>query len=104
MGIQPGGSTVKTPKVSWRVLYAMLPLAGVLLVWADLETPTAGWRELAELAVSLGILGAMALWVRANRIALTRAGRADIPAEAGEDTTGTPVRPRALLALSKRAA
>jgi hypothetical protein len=65
-----GGMTVKTPKMHWWLLYALLPLAGVLLVWADLEAPTAAWRELAELAVSLWVLGAMALWVRANRIEL----------------------------------
>ena len=105
VGIQPRGeSTVKTSKANWRVLYALLPLAVVLLVAADLEAPTAAWRKLAELAVSLGILGVMALWVRANLIALALEGRADITAQAVEDTTGTPAHPRALLALSKRAA
>jgi hypothetical protein len=95
---------VKTSKANWRVLYALLPLAVVLLVAADLEASTAGWRRLAELGVSLGFLGVMALWVRANRIALALEGRADITAQAVEDTTGTPAHPHALLALNKRAA
>ena len=95
---------MKTLKANWWVLYALLPLAVVLLVAANLEAPTAAGRKLLELAVSLGTLGAMALWMRANRIAMALEGRADITAEAGGDTTKIQGRPRTLPMLRKRAA
>jgi hypothetical protein len=60
----------KNPKPNWWRLYALLPLLTALLVGADLLAPSAGWRTLAECAASLVIIGAIALWVRTNRVAL----------------------------------
>lgn len=55
---------------AWWLLYALLPLGAALLVAADLASPSAGWRIFAECTASLLILGAIALWVHANRAAL----------------------------------
>jgi hypothetical protein len=65
----------KNPKPNWWRLYALLPLSAVLLVGADLVAPSAGWRMVAEGAAALLILGLMALWVRANRLALALPGK-----------------------------
>lgn len=65
----------KNPKPNWWRLYALLPLSVVLLVGADLVAPSAGWRMVAEGAAALLILGLMALWVRANRLALALPGK-----------------------------
>jgi hypothetical protein len=65
---------MKDPKPKWWLLYAVVPLALLLLIAADLTSPSGGWRKFAEGMASLGIMGAMALWVRANRVALTLLG------------------------------
>jgi hypothetical protein len=54
----------------WGRLYAVFPLAVVLLVAAHLSAPSPPEREVAEGLASLLIIGALALWVRANRLAL----------------------------------
>ena len=72
---------MKNPKPIWWLLYALVPLALVLLIAADLASPSDGWRQFAEGMACLGIMGAMALWVRANRVALTLLGGSR---EAGE--------------------
>jgi hypothetical protein len=64
-----------TPKPRWWLLYAVLPLAAVLLVAAERLSPSAGWRMIAEGSASLLIIGLVALWVRANRLALAAAGK-----------------------------
>ncbi len=61
---------MKTPKPKWWLLYAVLPLGAALLVAAELVAPTAGWQEFTQGLASLIIIGAMALWVHANRVAL----------------------------------
>lgn len=61
---------MRNPKPTWWLLYSVVPLATALLIAADLLSPTTGWRQLADGVVSLAILGAIALWVRANRVAL----------------------------------
>jgi hypothetical protein len=61
---------MKAPKPKWWRLYAVLPLGAALLVGADLVAPSAGWRAFTEVLVSLATLGAIALWLRANRVAL----------------------------------
>ncbi len=61
---------MKTPRPKWWQLYAVLPLGAALLVAAELVSPTAGWRELTDGLASLVVIGAMALWVHANRVAL----------------------------------
>ena len=61
---------MKNPKPAWWLLYALLPLAAVLLIAAAIECPSAGGRECLEGMVSLAVIGAIAVWVRANRVAL----------------------------------
>jgi hypothetical protein len=89
-------------KPRWELLYA-LGLCGVaLIIVATRISAAAGWLGLFEGTAAGATLGAMGCWVRANRLALAMASRADITAETPEDTTGMPVRPRALLTVSKR--
>ena len=71
---------MKTPKPKWWLLYAVLPLGATLLVGAELLSPSAGWRMFAEGLASMTVLCAIALWVRANRLALALR---DEPSEAG---------------------
>ena len=61
---------MKNPKPKWWLLYAVVPIGLALLVAADLASPSDGWRQVAEGVASLVILGATALWVRMNRVAL----------------------------------
>jgi energy-converting hydrogenase Eha subunit C len=61
---------MKNPKPTWWMLYALLPLALVLLVVAHRWLPVGSGRALVEAVVSLVVIAAMALWVRANRLAL----------------------------------
>ena len=61
---------MRAPKPRWGQLYALLPLGAALLVAAQLVAPTAGWQEFTEGLASLIIIGAIALWVHANRVAL----------------------------------
>jgi len=61
---------MKTPKPKWWLLYAVLPLGAALLALAELLSPSAGWRMFAEGLASMTVLCAVALWVRANRLAL----------------------------------
>jgi hypothetical protein len=68
---------MKSPKPKWWLLYAVLPLGAVLLVAADLVAPSAGWRLVAEGTATLVIIGLMACWVRANRLALALLGAAE---------------------------
>ncbi len=63
------------PQPAWRWLYAVIPLAVILFTVADAEAPTPGWRTLTETIGGLAVIAAMAAWVRANRLALTLAGR-----------------------------
>jgi len=72
---------VRTPKPKWWLLYSVVPMALVLLIAADLASPSAGWRQVAEGVASLVIMGAAALWVRMNRVALALLDRAP---ESGE--------------------
>ncbi len=62
---------MRSSRPAWWLLYALFPLAVVLLVAAHLASPSVGWRAIAEGTASLGVMGAMALWVRANRVALS---------------------------------
>ena len=68
---------MRNPTPKWWWLYAVLPCSAALLVAADLLAPSAGWRLVAEGTVALVVLGLMALWVRANRLALALLGAAE---------------------------
>ena len=61
---------MKNPKPTWSALYALLPFAFGLLVAVHHWSPDGVWRTLAQAVVTLAVIGAMALWVRANRVAL----------------------------------
>ena len=61
---------MRNPKPAWRLFYALLGIAFALLLVADLSSPSDGWRAFAEGVVSLALVGVIALWVRANRLAL----------------------------------
>jgi hypothetical protein len=58
------------PKPAWHVLYAVFAVTVLLFVVADVESPAGGWRILTECLGTALVIGAMALWVRANRAAL----------------------------------
>jgi hypothetical protein len=74
-------SKMRNPRPAWWILYALLPLGALLLVGVELAAPSAGWRAFTECLVSLAILGAIGLWLRANRIALALLG----PTSAGQE-------------------
>ncbi len=61
---------MSSPKPRWSLLYTMIPLALLLLLGARAGVPSAGWREVADCVVSLAVIGAMAVWLRLNRVAL----------------------------------
>ncbi len=65
---------MRNPRPAWWFLYALLLLAALLLVGVELAAPLAGWRAFIECLVSLAILAAIALWLRANRVALALLG------------------------------
>lgn len=73
-------------KPAWWLLYALLPLAAGLLVAAHLASATVAWREFTEGSVSLVVIGAMALWVRSNRVALAL-GSGQLEAAQSDETT-----------------
>lgn len=80
-----GKLKMRNSKPAWWLLYALLPVGAALLVAADVAAPSAGWRTFMECLVSLAILGAIALWLRANRVALALLGnplRAEQPLRA----------------------
>jgi len=63
-------------KLAWHTLYALVGVAVLVFVVANMVAPTEGWRTLTEYLGAALILGLMALWVRANRSALAVAGDA----------------------------
>ena len=76
---------MRNSKPAWWLLYTLLPVGAVLLVAAEVAAPSAGWRTFMECFVSLAILGAIALWLRANRVAIALLGnppRAEQPLRA----------------------
>ena len=66
---------VKNLRPKWWLLYAALPLGAALLVAADLVSPSAGGRVFTESLASLLTIGAIAIWVHANRVALALPGK-----------------------------
>jgi hypothetical protein len=92
------------PTPRWGLLYALGLVGVVLLIAGETLFGSAAARSVWDVAAAGVTLAAIKLWVQANRIALALGGRADMPTAAGADTTGTPARPAALPAGSKRAA
>jgi len=72
---------MRNPRPAWWMLYALLWLGALLLIGVELAAPSAGWRAFTECLVSLAILGAIGLWLRANRVALALLG----PTSAGRE-------------------
>ena len=91
-------------KPRWGALYTLGLLGGCLLIAGEVLFVSAIWRGVWDVATTGAVLGAMGLWVRANRLALALEGRSAITAEAPEATTGMPVRSRVLLTARKHAA
>ena len=61
---------MKNPRPNWWLLYGTLLLAVGLFAVVAYTNPSAGWRQLVEGLIVLAIFGALALWLRANRVAL----------------------------------
>jgi hypothetical protein len=75
----------KTPRPRWACLYASTTLLIGLLGLVESAVPDGAARRLLELVVTAMIFGAMALWVRLNRLALWRANERRLPARAHAD-------------------
>ena len=67
----------KHRRPAWWLLYAVLPLTGFLFWLADLVPATSGFRPVSELFATLMIFLAIALWLHANRLAMTLADYPD---------------------------
>ncbi len=67
----------KRRRPAWWLLYAVLPLTGLLFWLADLVPATSSFRSVSELFATLVIFLAIALWLRANRLAMTLADYPD---------------------------
>jgi hypothetical protein len=69
------------------LLYGLLPLCAALFALVEYVPSSGGLRTLAQAVVVVLVIGLSALWVRANRRALSRA-LSDSEVEAGpRDTT-----------------
>src|SRR5262245_22699146 len=80
----------RNPKACWGSLYLVVATRSGLLAVVDVAVPDGLARRMLEFAVVLAMLATMALWVRANRLALVLAN---------EDH---PARPQPLLAETAR--
>ena len=67
-------SSGTTPKPAWGWLCAVLPLAFALCALTEAMAVTGPARVVVELLVTLVVFGALALWVRTNRLALELIG------------------------------
>jgi hypothetical protein len=69
----------RAAKPRWRLLYFMVtPLLGVLGL-AEGGMAAGPARQVVEVVLTLLIFGAMALWVRVNRVAMMAAGERPAP-------------------------
>ena len=57
-------------KPRWARLYAVLPLALAALTAVELSAPQSALRTLLRYGIAVVAWGAIAAWVRANRVAL----------------------------------
>jgi hypothetical protein len=74
---------VKKPRWIW--LYALVPVAFLLLCGADLIPESGIWRVLAECCAVIAVCILAKTWVSANRLALTEMN-ARTPAESEADS------------------
>lgn len=92
-------------KPRWGTLYTLSFLGGCLLIAGEVFIGSTAWRGVWDFATAGSTLGAMGGWVRANRLALAMESCTAINKdEPSEDMTRTPMRPRTLSTLHKRAA
>lgn len=68
-----GSAARNRPRPAWHALYVLAAVAMLFFLAVDAESPTGGWRILMECLATLLIIGAMAVWVHANRAALALA-------------------------------
>ncbi|HSB82486.1 MAG TPA: hypothetical protein VLM91_27235 [Candidatus Methylomirabilis sp.] len=80
--VDPKRAVRPAPRPAWMLLYALLPLCLALLLLADRMSASGGLRTLAEGVVVVLVIGLAAVWVRANRCALSR-----IPRDSEADST-----------------
>ncbi len=66
-------STSQAPRPKWWLLYALLAVVLALFAAVAIVSPAGGWRTLAQCVSVVVIFGAMAAWVRSNRVALDQA-------------------------------
>jgi hypothetical protein len=59
---------------AWVALYVSVAIAAGPGGFGALAASTEDGRQMAALAMALGVMAAMAVWVRANRVALSRLG------------------------------
>jgi hypothetical protein len=86
------------------MLYALSFMGACLLIAGEVFFASTAWRSAWDLTTAGAILGAIKLWMQANRLALAMEGRADITTATPQDTTEMPGCPNALSTLRKRAA
>ena len=70
--VDPARAARPAPRPAWMLLYVLLPLCAALLLLADRVPAGGGLRALAEGGVVALVIGLAAVWVRANRPALSR--------------------------------
>jgi hypothetical protein len=63
----------QTPR--WGHLYLLLFATAVVSFAGEIAAPTDGWRRAVDIGAALAAFGAMALWLRANRLRLACQGR-----------------------------
>ena len=67
----------RNPKPRWGFLYVIVTALCGLLAVVEVAVPDGLARRTLEFAVVLAMLVGMALWVRANRLAIARANEQD---------------------------
>lgn len=59
----------------WGHLYLLLFAIAVVSFAAEIAAPTDGWRRAVDIGAAVAAFGAMALWLRGNRLRLACQGR-----------------------------
>jgi len=63
----------QTPR--WGHLYLLLFAIAIASFAGEIAAPTDGWRRAVDIGAAVAAFGAMALWLRANRLRLACQGR-----------------------------
>ena len=70
-----GTSNGVAPRPSWWKLYASVTSALILVALVEMKVPAGAERTAMQIVAALILFGAMALWVRANKVELALEGR-----------------------------